>query len=108
MSPYEQAARWHLEHCPDDPFVEVVEAHLQVGYVFSGHDFFLMGRQVSSDWDEARICDPRQVDEQGDAWHVWLYAGSMSAWQRLVPYPLPWLMFHRRGRLKRFHFPTAK
>lgn len=108
MSPYERAARWHLEHCPGDPFVEVVEAHLQVGYVFSGYDFFLLGRQVSSDWDEARICDPWQVDEQGDAWHVWLYAGSMSAWQRLVPYPLPWLMFHRRGKLKRFHFPTAK
>ena len=107
MSPYEKAARWHLEHSPGVAFTEIVEAHFQVGYAFSGPAYFLLGRQVSSTWDDERICDPWQVDPLGDAWHVWLYAGDMRAWQRLVPYSLPWLMFHRRDKLRRYRFPQV-
>lgn len=108
MTPYETAARWHLAHCPETPFREILEAHLFHGHVISGPLAFVLGRQVMHDWPAARLLDPWDTDEAGDCWHVWLWAGEVRDWQRVVPWPLPWLSFHRGERLKVHRFPQRK
>lgn len=102
MTAYERAARWHLAHCPGVAFREILEAHLFRGYVISSPTRFVLGRQVCRDWPEDRILDPWDVAADGDAWHVWLWAGTVRDWREVVPFPLPWLCFHRGARL-RFH-----
>ena len=102
MTPYETAARWHLERCPGVPFREVLEAHLFCGHVISGPTRFVLGRQVFSDWPEERLGDPWDSDPAGDAWFVWLWAGTVKDWREVVPFPLPWLMWHRGKRTCRF------
>jgi hypothetical protein len=109
VTAFEEAAAWHAAHGGGEmSFGEVVEAHAQGGYVFITPEFFLLGRRVARDWDEARRCDPWQVDPAGDCWHVWLAAGDWRGWERFLPYRLPWVSFHRRERLRvwaleRFH-----
>ena len=100
MTPFETAARWHLAHAPDTPLATVIEAHLQTGYVFNTPEFFILARRVSYDWTDDEILNFWKSDPQGDTWHVWLYAGDMKAITRLIPYKLPYITFHRRGKLK--------
>lgn len=108
MTPFEQAARWHLAHCPGVSFVSIVEAHFQSGVVISDRKRFVMGRQVRHDWSHDSLLDPWQVDDAGDCWHVWLWAGTVREWGEVVPHPLPWISFHRGDRLKRWRFPAGK
>ena len=101
MTPIEQAAAWHAAHGGGEmSFMEVIAAHGRHGYVVATPEFFLLGRRVMRDWDDDRRCDPWQVAEDGDTWHVWLAAGEWEGWERFLPYPLPWVSFHRKGRLR--------
>ena len=102
MTPYETAATWHLDHCPETPFREILEAHLFCGHVISGPTRFILGRQVCRDWPESRLLNPWDTDPNGDAWFVWLWAGEIGDWRRVLPWPLPWLMWHRGDRLRCF------
>jgi hypothetical protein len=104
MTPYETAARWHLAHCPGESFRDVIEAHLFNGHLIAGPRLFLLGRRVSHTWPDELLRDPWQTDPDGDAWHVWLCAGDLRAIPGVVPYPLPWVTYHRRGRLCRARF----
>jgi hypothetical protein len=106
-TPYEQAARWHIEHVGEG-FREILEAHLFGGHVISGPDRFVLGRQVMHDWPEERLRDPWQVDETGDCWMVWLWAGDVQGWLAVVPWRLPWLCWHRGERLRIHRFPRGK
>lgn len=108
MSPYERAARWHLGNCPGVPFREILEAHLFCGHVVSGPERFVLGRQVRRDWPPDRLLDPWDTDAAGDAWHVWLWAGEVRDWRSVVPWPLPWVGFHRGERMRWHCFPTGK
>lgn len=108
MTPYETAARWHLAHCPDVAFREIVEAHFFHGHVISGPERFVLGRQVCRDWPESRIVDPWDSDKAGDCWHVWLWAGTVTDWRAVVPFPLPWIGFHRGERRRVYRFPAGK
>lgn len=108
MSPYEIAARWHQEHCSETPFREILEAHLFRGHVISGPRAFVLGRQVRHDWPAERMLDPNQTDDAGDCWHVWLWAGEVKDWRAVVPWPLPWISFHRGERLRVHRFPAGK
>jgi hypothetical protein len=107
MSPYERAARWHLAHCPGVEFREILEAHLFHGHVISSPVRFVLGRQVCRDWPAERLLDPWDSDEQGDAWHVWLWAGTVKDWQSVVPWWLPWIGFHRGERMRWHKAPHA-
>jgi len=102
MTPFTRAAQWHLTHCPDHPLAPIVEAHFQNGYVFNTPDLFILARQISIDWTDEEILDPWQSDPQGSVWHVWLYAGDMKAIAKLIPYKLPYITFHRAGKLKTY------
>lgn len=108
MSPYEVAACWHLANCPGVEFREVLEAHLFHGHVISSPTRFVLGRQVRHDWPPELMLDPWQVAADGDCWHVWLWAGAVAVWPDVVPYPLPWISFHRGERLRVHRFPLGK
>lgn len=107
MRPFEQAVRWHEANCPGESLTEMVEAHFLGGHVVAGPELFLMGRRVGREWENERLCDPWQVDPDGTMWHVWLFAGDIYQVRETVPYPLPWVSFHRRGRLVRMPFERA-
>lgn len=97
MTPYETAARKHAECC-SIPFREVFEAHQFCGYAQTTPEVFAMFRRVHSSWGPERIYDPWLIDPEGDCWHVWLAAGAPS--KLVVPFPLPWISYEHRGRLR--------
>lgn len=100
MTPFDQAFRWHHQHGGDVGFSEVIEAHAQVGVVIITPELFLLGRRVFADWPEARRNHLWSTAEDGDCWHVWLAAGDWRLWEKFLPYPLPWVSMHRRGKLR--------
>jgi hypothetical protein len=97
MTPYEQAARAH--QAPPS-FREAIEAHAYCGHVLITPALFVLARRVHSSWEPERIYDPWLTDPEGDTWHVWLAAGDMNEALRLMPYPLPWIGYEHRGRLR--------
>jgi len=107
QTPYARAARWHLEHCPETPFVHVVEAHFLHGYVWSTPEMFALARKVRHDWPESRLLDIRQTDPLGDCWFVWLFAGDPTHLPAADRLRLPWAAFHRDGRLVRLRWERA-
>lgn len=100
MTPFDHAFRWHFHHGGDLEFSEIIEAHAQCGVVIITPELFLLGRRVRRDWPEARRLDPWATAEDGDCWHVWLAAGDWREWEKFLPFPLPWVSMHRRGRLR--------
>lgn len=100
MSPFEQAALLYQSLDAPLSFGQVVEAHaLHGGTVIMRPDLFLVARPILSEWDEASILDPEIVAENPDCWHVFMAAGSArKAILEAVPFWLPLISFHRRGR----------
>lgn len=39
-----------------------------------------------------------------DAWFIWLCAGDVSLIPAVIPYPLEWVVFARRNRLRAYKF----
>ena len=108
VTPFEQAALWHAKHCPGSAFAEVVEAHFQTGYVVGTPEVFLLGRRIDRTWPDEWVNDPWRAAPDGDCWHVWLWAGTVRDWSAMVPYPLPWLSWHRGEKRRVFRFPAGK
>jgi hypothetical protein len=95
MTPFERAARFYSDQ---DRLTEVVEAHFLHGYVISTPEIFVVARRVVSLWPDEMLADIRRVDPDGDCWHVELFAGDMEAVLAAMPFPLPFVSFHRRDR----------
>jgi hypothetical protein len=88
-------------------FREVLEAHLLNGYVFSGPDCFVMGRPVQSNDSDLLDFSKKFTVEQCDAWLVTAMAGNVRAALSLFPYPLPWVLWQRRGkRLRKWRYQS--
>lgn len=113
MTPYQQArAVYDREPCARS-FEEDLVAHLLNGYVISTPEVFLMFRDVLRDADPEVITDPFMtfpVSDFSDCWHVYLAAGDMTQFHRFFPYPLEWVSFERKNRLRfrRFRSCAAK
>lgn len=105
MTPYERAERWHRSLGSPMTFEEVIEAHGEMGFIHSTPEVFVLARRVDSIWDEDEFSNLEFTDWDGDCWHVWLLAGDPSAAWKFLPYPLPFMSYHRRGklRIKRLH-----
>lgn len=88
MTPIEQAKMVYL----NDPectrvFEEDLGECLRHGYVFSTPRYFVMGYPTK------------------DAWFVWMAVGvgALKQLMQLIPYELPYIVFHRRGnRLRQY------
>lgn len=81
-------------------FEEDLWHHLAHGYVVSTPDAFAMVRIVWHYWPLDVLRQPWVVDEQGDAWLIWLLAGDLSVAARWLPVPKPWIVFERKNRMK--------
>ena len=99
------AAVYQHEACPRS-FQEDLEAHLLNGYVFSTPEFFVMGRVVDSAAAPAEIVNPWVSFRHGDAWLIYLLAGSIGKALERLPYELPRIGWER-GNVLRF-WPLAK
>lgn len=100
MTPYQRAAAWHHRLRSGWTFEEVIEAHGQMGFIHSTPDVFVMARRVHTLWPESGFSDPNLRDLHGECWHVWLLAGDFRAAMAYLPEPLPFVSFHRRGKLR--------
>lgn len=79
------------------------------GWVMSTPSAFIMAKPVNRFMAE-RIDDPWYTfhrDEQ-DTWLVWLAAGDMAEFFRFCPYPLSWLAWARRDRLRFWRFESIQ
>lgn len=85
-----------------DRLAEVIAAHLDHGYVFSGPGFLCLGRTVPRDADPDLIRDPWHEfpPEQCDAFFLHWIEGDIRTLPRLWPYPLPWICYERRGKMR--------
>jgi hypothetical protein len=107
MTPVELAARvYEREECTTT-FRNDLEAHLLNGYVFSTPEGFVMARPVSILANEALILDPWHKFETPDAWLIWLGAGNLSPFLDMFPFPLPFLGWQKRNRLRFYGFESA-
>ncbi len=110
MTPYLRALRWHDALRSDWSFDQVIYAH---GYVPTGHvivtpEVFVMARRVSSGWPAGAFDELSSWDPAGDCWHVWLLAGDPRAALKFLPYELPWISYHRRGKLRVLSLEAAR
>jgi hypothetical protein len=88
-----------------------LDAHLRHGYVISTPTVFAMGRPVSIDAPERESAEISHRFRKPDCWLIWSAAGELRALIAVLPFPLPWIAFHRGGgrrvgpqRLKRYRF----
>ena len=128
LPPYLRAHAWHEAGGWHWTFEQVIAAHAHNGggQVHITPEVFVLARPVCRAWPEEWICDPQRVavraDGDGmagggdggdgiagaddgagriaDCWHVWLLAGDAQAALRYLPYELPFMSWHRRGKLR--------
>lgn len=102
MNPIAQARLvYALEPCARS-FLDDLEAHLGLGFVYSTPDFFVMGRPVQRSAPAHLIIDPSVSFERSvcDCWHVYLAAGNLGKAWGILPWPLEWLSFERKNELR--------
>ena len=89
-------------------FAASVLAHLERGRVICGPGFLLLGRAVPRNAPEAEILNLERswTEAECDAWFVWWASGSLKEIARLLPFPKPWLGFHRRDAIR--WYPLSK
>ncbi len=102
MTPVEKAAAVYQQEWCASSFREDLEAHLINGYVHSTPTAFVMARPVSVLADETLTLDPWHSfpREEQDAWLIWLAAGDLASLLALFPYPLPFIGWQKRNRLR--------
>jgi len=99
--PYHRARFWHFSTASHWEFAQVIAAHGERGgYVHITPEVFVLARPIRRDWSEDDICNPQLVAEEADCWHLWLLSGAASAAVRFLPYPLPFVSWHRRGKFR--------
>lgn len=100
MRPVQRAAAvYEQETCPRS-FREDLEAHLLYGIVVSNDQLFLMARPVRQDATYERICNPWVSFQNPDCWHLYLYSGHLKEAFDSAPYPLPFVSFERKNKLR--------
>lgn len=102
MTPIEEAiVVYEKEYCART-FEHDLWLHLENGYVFSGPEFFIMGRPIQRWASYELISNPAIKFPNADCWLVWLAAGQgcLEKFFTLMPYPLPWIAWERKNHLR--------
>lgn len=102
MKPVELAALVYTTEPCARSFREDLEAHLLNGYVVSTPSSFTMGRAVRRDATYEEIVNPWVNFDAPDCWHLYLFSGAMIEAFSAAPYPLPWVSFERKNKLRFF------
>lgn len=85
-------------------FEEALKVHLMLDhcYVFKTNAMIAFGRPVDKHASRQSIIDPFFSFARGDidAWFIYLFVGKMIDLLRVVPYPLPHIIFERKNDLR--------
>lgn len=95
MNPLVQAIKLRASVGAD--FWAEFQAHLATGVVISTPRIFLMGRPCPKGADMSDIRQ-RWSSSKCDAWFVWCAVGELGDLLAAIPFPLPWIGWHRQGR----------
>lgn len=88
-------------------FEEDLAAFIHTGRVYITPTCILLAKAVPSSRDHHEPWDTWEPHEC-DAWLVWLAAGDLAEFFQYVPYPLPWLVWARRHRLRKWPYEIAR
>lgn len=104
MTPYDLAQSVYSKEWCARSFQTDLDLHFRNGYVFSGPDFFIMGRPVNRNAPAKEIVNPACCFLEPDAWLIYLAAGPGALSQLLAhePFILPYFGWER-GNVLRFH-----
>lgn len=85
-------------------FEQDLALHVQHGYVWSSPRAIVMARLVHSSWPFADFADLTRTAPESDAdtWFVYLAAGDLAEFFRVMPFAKDFVCFYRR-RSPRFH-----
>jgi hypothetical protein len=77
-------------------FGEDLAFYLSKGYVYSGGDFFIMGRPIRKE-DDGFVLDYSFSFSDADTWFVHLASGknSLRRFLDIAPFPLEWVCWHK-------------
>ena len=102
MKPWEEAAQWLAEN-NGQPFGEMLEHYLNHGYVWSSNTEFILGKTVWVEDGKLSFDHP-----EPNAWYVQLAAGkgAIGRFLELAPFPLPYVVWQRRGNNDNYHIYT--
>ena len=89
--PIERAIRYYLDHGHPEFFDDLAD-HLRTGIVVARPTCFFMAKMI---WLRVKIDAPVER-----AWEVCFYTGDLREMFSCFPWPLPWLVFWRRGKLR--------
>lgn len=111
MTPFQEAAEhWNRLRTPiSDTFGGIVEKHaMRGGYVLATPHFFMLGRPVRSVWTTRQLATIDLVahPSRADCWYVYLAAGDLREMVKAIPYPLPFVAFHRNRSTKKVVVPS--
>ena len=103
----EQALALYSKEGCTRTFEDDLAAFIHTGRVHITPTCILLAKAVPSSvtyhepWDtwEGHTCD---------AWLIWLAAGDLAEFFQYAPYELPWLLWARRNRLRKWPYATAR
>ncbi len=101
--PFLEARGVHEREDGPRSFIEDLYLHFKCGIVFCNDRIFIMGRPVALDAPDEMIVDPSVTFADPDCWHVYLAAGELSEFFKVMPYSLPYVSWERNNRLKRYN-----
>ncbi|QIF01956.1 hypothetical protein [Roseimicrobium sp. ORNL1] len=88
-------------------FEEDLAAFIHTGRVYITPTCVLFAKAVPSHREYHEPWDTWEPHEC-DAWLVWLAAGDLAEFFQYVPYELPWLVWARRDRLRKWPYDLAR
>ena len=109
MSPsvLQQALALYAKEDCTRTFEEDLTAFIHTGRVHITPTCILLAKAVPSTREYHEPWDTWQPHEC-DAWLIWLAAGELTEFFQYAPYELPWLLWARRDRLRKWPYHLAR
>lgn len=91
-------------------FLEDVALHLRYGYVWASPTAVILARPVCSHWSIADLGDLTKTAarQEADTWFVYLGAGNLGEFFRVMPFPLKFACFYRRSSPRFYPLATLQ
>lgn len=99
-TPFQIARAWHRCDPDNDPWEDVLSAHLIAGYVVSTPEVFLLFRPVDSRANPIEFDCPWVTYSKPDQWHIYLAAGELSQFEQWIPPIYDRISAVRKNRLR--------